>query len=185
MQAWYADDATASGSIPCDWWSKLSSIGPAFGFAAITWLITKDQHLSKAKILFQDTKVPHWVPKNLWANLSLIKSINGMRNYSCSQTLPEHNPMLPLFMALCISSPFSAEQTHIDLSLIKSINGMRNYSCSQTLPEHNPMLPLFMALCISSPFSAEQTQILTRFYNFEKTTSASTTLRRQHPLLQP
>ena len=62
VQVWYADDATASGSLPSlrNWWDNLTSFGPAFGYhanATKTWLITKDQHLAKARDLFQDTQV--------------------------------------------------------------------------------------------------------------------------------
>ena len=61
-QVWYADDASASGSLPSlrEWWDKLGSIGPAFGYlvnASKTWLITKENHLSKAKEIFQDSGV--------------------------------------------------------------------------------------------------------------------------------
>jgi len=61
-QVWYADDATASGSLSSlrDWWDSLSSIGPAFGYnanATKTWLLTKDKHLSRAKSIFHDTHV--------------------------------------------------------------------------------------------------------------------------------
>ena len=57
---WYADDASASGSLSAlrSWWDKLSSCGPAFGYhpkASKTWLIVKDHHLPKAREIFQDS----------------------------------------------------------------------------------------------------------------------------------
>ena len=53
LQVWYADDASAVGKISllCDWWDKLSTIAPSFGYLANpskTWLITKDHHLDEA-----------------------------------------------------------------------------------------------------------------------------------------
>ena len=45
-QTWFADDATAGGSLIGlhSWWSRLASLGPAYGYfvnAAKTWLIVK------------------------------------------------------------------------------------------------------------------------------------------------
>ena len=62
-QAWYADDASASGSV-CNlraWWDDPVSMGPAYGYhanAIKTWLITKDQHHQSAVSAFSGTK-PH------------------------------------------------------------------------------------------------------------------------------
>ena len=47
VQVWYADDASASGSLSSlrKWWDSLASAGPAYGYhanAGKTWLITKD-----------------------------------------------------------------------------------------------------------------------------------------------
>ena len=61
-QVWYADDATASGSLSSlrTWWDHLSSVGPAFGYhanATKTWLLTKEDHVDRAKVLFGDTNV--------------------------------------------------------------------------------------------------------------------------------
>ena len=42
------------------WWDNLQSSGPDYGYYANawkTWLITKEQYLSQAKELFQDTEV--------------------------------------------------------------------------------------------------------------------------------
>ena len=61
-QVWYADDATAAGSLHSTrrWWNHLASVGPAFGYlpnASKTWLVTKEEHLDRAKTLFQGTQV--------------------------------------------------------------------------------------------------------------------------------
>ena len=61
-QVWYADDASAVGSLHStrQWWNQILTMGPAFGYyanAAKTWLLTKDKFLDQAKILFQDTQV--------------------------------------------------------------------------------------------------------------------------------
>ena len=57
LQVWYADDASAVGKISslCDWWNRLSSLGPSYGYfanASKTWLITKQQHLEAAQSCF-------------------------------------------------------------------------------------------------------------------------------------
>ena len=49
-QVWYANDATAAGSLHSTrlWWDHLVSTGPAFGYyanAAKTWLLMKEEHL--------------------------------------------------------------------------------------------------------------------------------------------
>ena len=61
-QVWYADDASAAGRLSSlrSWWDTLQSTGPGFGYHANsrkTWLITKEQHLSQAKELFQDSEI--------------------------------------------------------------------------------------------------------------------------------
>ena len=61
-QVWYADDATAAGSLHSSrrWWNHLGSVGPAFGYlpnASKTWLVTKEEHLDRAKTPFQGTQV--------------------------------------------------------------------------------------------------------------------------------
>ena len=60
-QVWYA---TAAGSLYStrQWWIRnhLVEVGPAFGYyanASNTWLLTKEEHLDQAKIIFQDTEV--------------------------------------------------------------------------------------------------------------------------------
>ena len=61
-QVWYADDASAFGSLASirAWWDRLSTVGPAFGYhanPAKTQLLTKEQHLDKAKEIFQGSSV--------------------------------------------------------------------------------------------------------------------------------
>lgn len=61
-QIWYADDAFAVGKFSDlrEWWDKLSSIGPTFGYfvnAAKTWLVTKDHFHESATALFENSKV--------------------------------------------------------------------------------------------------------------------------------
>ena len=62
QQAWYTDDASASGSLKHlrAWWDELLSLGPAYGYnanALKTWLITKQQYLQTAKEAFKGTLV--------------------------------------------------------------------------------------------------------------------------------
>ena len=61
-QVWYADDASAVGSLHStrQLWDQILTMGPAFGYfpkATKTWLLTKEKFLDQAKILFQDTQV--------------------------------------------------------------------------------------------------------------------------------
>ena len=61
-QAWFADDATAVGSLSTlsTWWKRLSSIGPDYGYftnAIKTVLIVKPEHLSAAQALFANTNI--------------------------------------------------------------------------------------------------------------------------------
>lgn len=61
-QVWYADDASALGSITNirNWWDKLTNTGPSFGYhanPAKTWLVTKDTHLSEAITAFSGSNV--------------------------------------------------------------------------------------------------------------------------------
>ena len=61
-QVWYADDASGVGSVNHlrEWWDKISSIGPNFRYfanASESWLVTKEDHFSKATATFADTGV--------------------------------------------------------------------------------------------------------------------------------
>ena len=61
-QMWYADDASAGGSLLNlrSWWDCVVRLGPEFGYnpnASKTCLIVKSQHLRKAKVLFRGTGV--------------------------------------------------------------------------------------------------------------------------------
>ena len=61
-QVWYADDASATGSLSSihTWWNELSSVCPGYGYfsnASKTWLVTKSEHLDKAKQLFDKSNV--------------------------------------------------------------------------------------------------------------------------------
>ena len=61
-QVWFADDATAVGSLSSifNWWWRLSSVGPKFGYfpnASETVLIVKPEHLANAHSIFADTNI--------------------------------------------------------------------------------------------------------------------------------
>ena len=61
-EVWLADDASASGKLRSllEWWTKLSTISPSFGYfpnSAKTWLIVHQDHLEKARSLFGNTRV--------------------------------------------------------------------------------------------------------------------------------
>ena len=61
-QVWYADDATAGGTLMNlkAWWTMLSSSGPSYGYfvnPGKPWLIVKPQHEHDAKELFSGTGI--------------------------------------------------------------------------------------------------------------------------------
>ena len=61
-QVWYADDATALGSVSClrEWWDALARVGPLYGYysnAAKTWLIAKESCHADAISAFEGTNV--------------------------------------------------------------------------------------------------------------------------------
>ena len=61
-QVWYADDATAGGSLNHlkAWWDRISAIGPDYGYypnASKTWLVVKEANLEEATALFQGTGI--------------------------------------------------------------------------------------------------------------------------------
>ena len=62
LQVWYTDDASAVRTLTSlrEWWDKLSTIGPSFGYHANpskTWLITKDHLIDEAQSTFSDTGI--------------------------------------------------------------------------------------------------------------------------------
>ena len=66
-QVWYADDASAGGSVTGlqRWWDMLQSSGPLFGYYPIpskTWLIVKPEHLQNIETQFQGTGVQTTTP---------------------------------------------------------------------------------------------------------------------------
>ena len=61
-QIWYADDATAIGSLHHlrNWWDTLVKIAPKFGYFVNpykSWIVTKDHNLEKAADLFRCSNV--------------------------------------------------------------------------------------------------------------------------------
>ena len=61
-QAWYADDDSAAGSVSAvrDYWTEVSSVGPAFGYyptASKTLLLVKSEHKQAAEAFFADTGI--------------------------------------------------------------------------------------------------------------------------------
>ena len=61
-QVWFADDATAGGSLKNlkAWWDQISELGRGFGYhpnAVKTWLVTKESHLERATEHFNGTGI--------------------------------------------------------------------------------------------------------------------------------
>ena len=78
VQVWYANDASAAGSLTSihKGYDRVKFLGPAYGYIVNqckTWLMAKEQYLSKAKEL-STTQVLrshhdvglHWYPSRLW-----------------------------------------------------------------------------------------------------------------------
>ena len=62
LQMWYADDSVDTGNIAQvrEWWDKLTSDGPSFGYFANpskTWLVTKKGYHKKASAIFAGSEV--------------------------------------------------------------------------------------------------------------------------------
>ena len=61
-QSWYADDASASGTLPHlrSWWDKLQLTGPQFGYFPnpdTTWLVVKPVYAKTTEEQFQNTGI--------------------------------------------------------------------------------------------------------------------------------
>ena len=61
-QAWFADDATTGGKLRSlrQWWDDLERMGPDYGYyvnSAKSWLIAKEEHLTDATNIFENTGV--------------------------------------------------------------------------------------------------------------------------------
>ena len=61
-QTWYADDASATGSIQQlrQWWDTLRNIGPAFRYhinSCKSWLVVKGDGLTTAESIFGDSGI--------------------------------------------------------------------------------------------------------------------------------
>ena len=61
-QVWYADDASALGSITnlCQWWDVLLRVGPSYGYnpnPSKTWLVTKREFLTNARSVFESSNI--------------------------------------------------------------------------------------------------------------------------------
>ena len=62
QQAWYADDATAGGTLTSlrGWWDRLQALGPQFGYQpnpSKTWLVVKPDNAQTAEECFQHTGI--------------------------------------------------------------------------------------------------------------------------------
>ena len=159
-QVWYADDASASGSIASvhAWWDQLSNVGPAFGYNANPvkcWLLTKEQHLDKAKEIFQGTSVnitTHGRPY-LGAPLGTSAYVqqfvkekvdDWILDLKLLSDMPKPNHMLPMrpsLMASCTNSLSCAERC-------------RSWTCSLV-----PLKPAFVPSCFL-PLLAELPQMM-------------------------
>ena len=131
-QAWYADDAMATGSLHSarQWWNHLVMVGPAFWllcqhFQTMATYEGRSSNLDQAKSLFQDTQVnitinerPHLLllaPQSTSNSSSLTRSTVGYKNYSdlgyqnySFQVILPNRSLTPLMqlspMAMCTSS---------------------------------------------------------------------------------
>ena len=61
-QVWYTDDLAASGSLSDvrEWWNKLNTIGPRYGYypnSKKSWLLVKGERCQEAQKMFQQSGV--------------------------------------------------------------------------------------------------------------------------------
>ncbi len=111
QQIWYADDATAAGTLENlkIWWDHLSKIGPAFGYHVNlqkTWLVTSDNFSCPAAEIFGDSSVnittdgrpvlgsPVGKPEYISQRSCHRRSNNGLVKSTSYQTLLMANLML-------------------------------------------------------------------------------------------
>ena len=102
VQAWYADDASATGLFT-------TSIGPAYGYhanASKTWLITKHSYIAKAQELFGDTQVNITTQGRPYLGTAL-GSQEFMETY-VSDKVQEWNNQLLLLAEIARSEPHAA-----------------------------------------------------------------------------
>jgi len=114
-QAWFADDATAFGSLMklLSWWQLLSSVGPAYGYftnAIKTVLIVKPEHLSIVQAIFADSKI-QITSRGQW---HLGAALGGQENLLKNTWLQRFNPGLLRFLGIVQSRPHATycEFTH-------------------------------------------------------------------------
>ena len=110
-QVWYADDATALGSVSClrEWWDALARVGPLYGYysnAAKTWLVAKESCHADAISAFEGTNVnvtcigrPH-----LGAPLGTLEYANNFVSEKVDQWAGD----LRLLSAIAITQPHAA-----------------------------------------------------------------------------
>ena len=62
QQVWHVDDASAGGILQQlhECWNRLTLLGPQYSYlvnVSKTWLVVKEEHLSKPKSVFEDTNI--------------------------------------------------------------------------------------------------------------------------------
>ena len=80
-QSWYADDATAGGTITTlrSWWDRLRAVGPSFGYhpnPSKTWLVVKADSEHRAEESFQHTGIKITTQGSRFLGVAL-----GMRSF--------------------------------------------------------------------------------------------------------
>ncbi len=110
-QVWYADDASALGSITNirNWWDKLTNTGPSFGYhanPAKTWLVAKDTHLSEAITAFSGSNVN--VTSVGHTHLGVPLGTTDYINHSLSKKVDQWCSELRLLSEIAITQPHAA-----------------------------------------------------------------------------
>ena len=90
-EVWYTDDISPVGSVTPhlrEWWDKLSTMGPNFGYYANTtktWLVTKKAHLSRPTTAFANTGVKVTCEGQAISGYHAIGSKECIKSYTESQ----------------------------------------------------------------------------------------------------
>ena len=106
-QVWYADDATALGSISDlrNWWDNLTNLGPSFGYFTNpdkTWLVS----LSDAIAAFADTSVN--VTSTGHPHLGVALGTSEFTNQFVSKKIDQWTGELKLLSEIAITQPHAA-----------------------------------------------------------------------------
>ena len=136
-QVWYADDASAVGSLDQlrHWWDALKTTGPGFGYhpkSCKSWLVVKDQHLEEAERVFGDLGINITTEGRSYLGVP-IGSPTFVDTF-VRRKVDEWNEMLHTLSDFAISQPHAAHSV-----LMHGLSSKWIYLC-QTTSDVSPLL---------------------------------------------